>query len=640
MIADEGLEAPKGLASAWRVITLVVMGVLGVGVLVALILTLGEANRQRNRATSLQSHSYDVMLLARTLSGTIAQSEASLGRYVISGDKQLGRLYFEDWRRAGEQIDRLSKLTYDNAAQRPLISQLRRAYQERGEQLSATALATNYGKNQQALARFYQAREAPALREISDVLAALTAGERNLLVTRTDDAMSLVERSTRAAFVLSAFGGLLLLGAIALGWLTVRALTGRAAARAEALAAQAHAAELTVAVEEATEELRSQEARLRQVQKMDAVGQLTGGIAHDFNNMLAVVIGGLELAQRALAGGSGDATRHVESAREGAMRAAELTRRLLAFAREGAIDPEPIHIGGLLAGMRDLLDRTLGDAVQVEILDTSNDARVRADRVQFENCILNLAVNARDAMEGRGVLAITARLEQSGDGDHVVIAVRDDGCGMTPDVAERVFEPFFTTKPVGKGTGLGLSQIFSFARQLGGEIGITSAPGAGTTVELRMPRDGSAATPHTIIDAEPTEPIGATALTILVVEDDPRVLGATIGALEELGHHAIACDDPILAPALLTQHATIDMIISDVLMPVQTGPEMIAALDAGHAHIAVLFVTGFAGETSDPAMFNGHHVLRKPFTLVALERAIAEAMMRSQSDAPHRIAAE
>jgi signal transduction histidine kinase/CheY-like chemotaxis protein len=628
------------LASAWRIITLVVMGVLGVGVLVALILTLGEANRQRNLATSLQSHSYDVMLLARTLSGTIAQSEASLGRYVISGDKQLGRLYFEDWRRAGEQLARLDSLTRDNKEQRPLIGRLRAAYQERGEELSLTALATNYGKNEQALSRYYQAREAAALDEIRHVLGAIMAGERTLLVRRTDAAMALVERSTRAAFVLSAFGVLLLLGAIALGWLTVGALTGRAAARAEAAAALAHAAELTVAVQQATEELRSQEARLRQVQKMDAVGQLTGGIAHDFNNMLAVVIGGIELALRALASGSGDAARHVESAREGAMRAAELTRRLLAFAREGEIDPQPIHVGDLLAGMRDLLDRTLGDAIRVEIVDESDGAHVRADRVQFENSILNLAVNARDAMDGRGLLTITARPEWSTDGAHVVIAVRDNGCGMTPEVAERVFEPFFTTKPVGKGTGLGLSQIFSFVHQLGGEVAIESAPGVGTTVNLRLPRDASVEPQRVAAEAMPAAPSPTAALTILVVEDDPRVLGATIGALEELGHRAIPCDDPLGAPALLDRHAPVDLIISDVLMPVQTGPEMIAALDARHASTAVMFVTGFAGETNDASLFNGHHVLRKPFTLAGLELAIVEAMTRRHSDAPHSMAAE
>lgn len=628
------------MASAWRLITFVVMGVAGVGVLVALILTLGEANNQRNRASSLQSHSYDVMILARTLSGTIARSEAALGRYVISGDKQLGRLYFEDWRRAGDQLQRLSSLTRDNVAQRPLIGRLQAAFNERGEQLSMTALATNYGKNQQALSRYYEARQASALTEINRLLDEVIASERTLLITRTEATMALVERSTRAAFVLSAFGVLLLIGAIILGWLTMRASTDRALARAEADAARARADELAVAVAEATAELRAQEARLRQAQKMDAIGQLTGGIAHDFNNMLAVVIGGLELAQRALVNGGADAARHVESAREGAVRAAELTRRLLAFAREGAIAPERIHVGALLNGMRDLLDRTLGDAIQVEIACHGEDGYVRADRVQFENCILNLAVNARDAMDGRGRVSITSGVERSTNGTFVTITVRDDGCGMTPDIVERVFEPFFTTKPVGKGTGLGLSQIFSFARQLDGEVAIDSTPGVGTSVIMRLPHDSEAETPERADEEAAIAPAAPEELTILVVEDDQRVLRATVGALEELGHRVIACDDPLRAPALLDEHAPVDLIMSDVLMPVQTGPEMIEALPERHARTAVLFVTGFAGEASDAAMFNGHHVLRKPFTLAALERALADAFARSPAAAPDRMAAE
>ncbi|OWK28272.1 ATP-binding protein [Sphingomonas mucosissima] len=639
VIADKGVNAPKGLASAWRTITLFVMGVLGLGVLVALILALGAANRQRNQAVSLQSRSYEVMILTRTLSGTIAQSEASLGRYVISGDKQLGQLYFDDWRRAGEQIQRLAALTHDDAQQQQLVARLRSAYHDRGEELSLTALSTTHGKNEQALSRYYAARQAPALAEIQVVLDAIIAAEREVLVRRTAAAMAEVNRSTKAAFVLSVFGVLLFLGAIALGWLTVRALTGRTLAQAEAEAERARAEELAVAVSEATDELRTQEARLRQAQKMDAVGQLTGGIAHDFNNMLAIVIGGLELAKRSLASEGGDPIRHIESARDGAMRAAELTRRLLAFAREGPIDPQPLHVGTLLGNMRDLLDRTLGDGITVDIVDTTDGAYVCADRVQFENCILNLAVNGRDAMEGRGLLTITAQRACSGDGDLVTIAVRDTGCGMTPDVVERVFEPFFTTKPVGKGTGLGLSQIFSFIRHLGGEVVIDSAPGAGTTVRLRIPRDTSQKMEQQPQRAEPLATPAVGSLAILVVEDDPRVLSATIGALGELGHRTIPCPDPAEAPAQLDLEGPVDLILSDVLMPGQTGPEMIAGLDPRHAGAAVLFVTGFAGEIRDPELFNGHHVLRKPFTLTALEGAIAEAMARHHASG-HSIAAE
>ncbi|VVT14627.1 Kinase [Sphingomonas sp. EC-HK361] len=637
-----------GLRAQWRTITLVVMAALGVAVVVALVFTLGMANSQRDRALRLQSHSYDVMILAKTLAGTIGRSEASLGRYVISGDKAQGQLYFDDWRLAADQLSRLDEITGDSGEQQHRIDRLRDAYYARGGELSLIALSTNYGKNDQALSRYYQARKAPSLAAINTTLDQIINRERVLLDQRTAQALATVEWSGKAASVLSVFGMLIVVGAIALGWLTVRAQTERAVARADADAARLRAEGLAFAVAEATEELRAQEARLRQVQKMEAVGQLTGGIAHDFNNMLAVVLGGLELAKRSLRTRNTAAERHIDSAMEGAARATALTRQLLAFAREEAINPEPIDAGGLLSGMSDLLDRTLGDAITVKVIDASEGWLVRADRVQLENAILNLAVNARDAMNGRGQMTITASAHvlATGErtdcppGDYLTIAVTDTGAGMTPDVAERVFEPFFTTKPVGKGTGLGLSQIFGFVRQLGGAIAVDTAPGKGTTVALLLPRDTSAAPAKPATQLAEPIPAELSPLDILVVEDDPRVLRATMGALEELGHNAVACPDPLAAPAVLASQASIDLIITDVLMPGKTGPEMIAEIDARHRGIAVLFVTGFAGEAGEAGLFGGHHVLRKPFTIAALERAIDQAMADARAAGPHSLAAE
>ena len=621
------------MRARWRAILLVGMGLAGAIVLVAIILTLGEANRQRDRALAMQTRSYDVMILARTLSATMARSEASLGRYVISGDKQLGQLYFEDWRRASGQIERLSRLTARDAAQRARVARLRAAFDTRGAELSLIALSTNYGKNNQALGRFYRAREAAALDGIDDALDGLIGRERVLLEERTATAMATVARSSRAAGVLAVFGVAIVLGAIALGWLTVRVTAQRASAEAAAAAERERAEELALAVAETSETLRAQSERLNQSQKMEAVGQLTGGIAHDFNNMLAVVLGGLELARRALGTGDAAVRRHLDHAAEGADRAAALTRRLLAFAREQAINPEPIAAAAMVAGVRELLDRTLGDGVIVAVVDESDGWRIRADRVQLENTLVNLAVNARDAMAGRGRLTIRTYCavlaegehERCQAGEHVAIAVADTGSGMSEAVAARVFEPFFTTKPVGKGTGLGLSQAFGFVRQSGGCIAIRTAPGAGTTVTLFLPREASVA--EVPAQAAPEAPAheATAALTVLVVEDDPRVLAATTGALDELGHRVIGCADPLAAPALLDAHPAIGLIVTDVLMPAQTGPEMIAALPPRHAAIPVLYVTGFAGE-GGAVDFGGRPVLRKPFTLVALERAVARAV--------------
>ncbi|USU08807.1 ATP-binding protein [Sphingomonadaceae bacterium OTU29MARTA1] len=631
-------------------ITLVVMGLLGAVVLVALIVTLGESNRQRDRALQAQAHSYDVMILARTLSGTIARSEASLGRYVISGRGQqaLGQIYFDQWRLAGTQLGRLERLTQATGEQSARVAQLRTAYMQRGEELSLTALSTTYGKNSQALARYYAARSSPTLTAIDRTLDEIIAGERALLDARTTDAMRTVDRSSRIAGVLAIFGVLIVLGALVLGWFTLQAVGERALARAEADAERERAEELSAAVTQATDELRVQEAKLRQGQKMEAVGQLTGGIAHDFNNMLAVVLGGLELAKRALTSDPAAVARHLDNAADGANRAAALTRRLLAFSREESLKPEPIVAAQLVSGMSELLDRTLGDAVTVVTRDEARGWLVRADRVQLENAVLNLAVNARDAMNGRGRLVIATgaatlsdhQVDHCDAGDYVTLAVTDDGTGMTPDVVERVYEPFFTTKEAGKGTGLGLSQIFALVRQLAGAITIDTAVGRGTTVTLYLPRDMAAAGPGVVspVDVPPADMV-VEGLQVLVVEDDPRVLVATMGALEELGHHGIACDAPAKAAGLLTEHDAIDLIISDVLMPGQTGPEMIAALAPRFPHIPVLFVTGFAGE-ANASEFGSHPVLRKPFTLVGLERAIGRAVTGDRPAPPEQIAAE
>jgi CheY-like chemotaxis protein len=382
---------------------------------------------------------------------------------------------------------------------------------------------------------------------------------------------------------------------------------------------------------------------------MEAVGQLTGGIAHDFNNMLAVVVGGLELARRALGADPDSARRHLDNATDGANRAAALTRRLLAFSREEALNPEAIKPVDAIAGMSDLLDRTLGDAVTVERGDDGSGWTIWADRHELENTLLNLAVNARDAMDGRGPLSIrtsattltAGQIGQCLGGDHVAIAVADAGCGMAPDVIERVFEPFFTTKPVGKGTGLGLSQIFAFVRQSGGEIAIDSTPGEGTVVTLYLPRHSAAAdvaasvTPALAVERAPA----TGALGILVVEDDPRVLTATVGALEELGHRVVPCADPLDAPRILDDIGPFDLVVSDVLMPGQTGPEMVAGLLARRHDLAVLFVTGYAGDGS-AADFGGRPVLRKPFTMAGLELALADAMAFDRPAPPDQLAAE
>ncbi|HEX6073074.1 MAG TPA: ATP-binding protein, partial [Sphingomicrobium sp.] len=326
---------------------------------------------------------------------------------------------------------------------------------------------------------------------------------------------------------------------------------------------------------------------------------------------------------------------------------AALTRRLLSFARSEPLLPERVDSRELLAGMSDLLDRTLGERIRVKV-DLARDAwPIYVDPHQLENAIVNLAVNARDAMDGQGVMRVTTAnvtlaANQVGDvraGDYVKISVSDTGCGMIPEVLERAFEPFFTTKPVGKGTGLGLSQIFGFAHQSGGEVGIESEVGKGTAVSIYLPRTEVAAPVrvHPAVQRSEAEAHVAGA-RILLVEDDPRVRTATVGALEDLDYEPVACSSGAEAIELFKAQE-FDLVITDVIMPEMTGPELIRHLKgAFERDFSVLFVTGYVGEGESDDL-RGYELLRKPFTVGALASAVSAALARNATEPPRTSAA-
>lgn len=622
----------------WQARTTILGAVVAGALIAALILVLQAATRQRDRALEVQQASYEAMILARSVDATMGRAEAMLGRFVISGEdaKDLGRLYYDDWRLAGAQLDALAAQVTDPASKAE-IGRLSALYRARGRELSDVALRTNYGQNQGALSKFYDAGRSPNVRAIAATLDRIIEIERGVLDARTRAAESQIGRTNSLGTLLAFVGILLVLGGAALAWRIVEASREQRDEEARAQALEDAVAARTGELSEANQRLRAEmvereaaEERLRQAQKLEAIGQLTGGIAHDFNNMLSVVIGGLELAKRR-AGGAPDAVAHLDQAMEGAVRAAALTRRLLSFARSEPLSAAPAHAGQLTAGMADLLDRVIGDTIRVRI-EAREHGAVLIDAHQLENAILNLAVNARDAMPDGGLLTIDSedRVLAAGEvedlpaGRYVAISVTDNGTGMSPEVRARIFEPFFTTKAVNEGTGLGLSQIFGFARQSGGAVTVASELGHGTTVTLFLPQyHVEADTPlqPALVSAEPTS---GGERVILVIEDDPRVLHATVATLRELGHVAIACAGPTAALDLLHAHPDVDLIVSDVMMPDMTGPQLITTIHRHHPGLPALFVTGFAGDETEES-FSGFQVLRKPFTIAQLEAAIAAA---------------
>ncbi|WP_120010343.1 PAS domain-containing sensor histidine kinase [Teichococcus vastitatis] len=402
-------------------------------------------------------------------------------------------------------------------------------------------------------------------------------------------------------------------------------------------------AELTREVEARTEALMAAEAALRQSQKMEAVGQLTGGLAHDFNNLITGVTGSLELLTARVAQGRLDnIDRYVNAAQDAARRAAALTHRLLAFSRRQTLDPKPTNVNLLIAGMAELVQRTVGPGIRVETAAAVGLWHTLVDRGQLENALLNLCINARDALPEGGKLAIetancflderAAREWELPPGQYVSLSVADNGTGMPPDVASRAFDPFFTTKPIGQGTGLGLSMIYGFARQSNGQVRIASEVGQGTTVHLYLPRyTGETSDAEAVPEQATAAPSAASGKTVLVVDDEPTVRMLVVEVLEELGYTALEAADGEAGLRILRSDARIDLLVSDVGLPGgMNGRQVADAARAIRCNLKVLFITGYA---ENAVLSHGHldagmHVMTKPFTIRALAERIQALVPR------------
>jgi CheY-like chemotaxis protein len=370
---------------------------------------------------------------------------------------------------------------------------------------------------------------------------------------------------------------------------------------------------------------------------MDAIGKLTGGVAHDFNNMLAVIMASLDLMKRRLLAGQTDVMRYVDSATEGVERAAQLTSRLLAFARKQPLAPEDVDVNKLLQNLSELLHRTLGETVALEYVGAAGLWRSHIDPAELERAIVNLAVNARDAMPDGGSLTIetaNAYLDEHyasshaevTAGQYVMISVSDKGTGMSPEVAARAMDPFFTTKDPTKGTGLGLSQVYGFVKQSNGHIAIYSEEGHGTTVRVYLPRayvEASAAPAEGDAPADAL-PAGSAEVTVLVVEDDAQVRRSSVAALLELGYRVREADSGAAALALIDEDPTIALLFTDVVMPAMDGRRLAEAAAARRPALKVLYTTGYSQNAiiHDGRLDPGVALLVKPFTVDQLSRKL------------------
>jgi PAS domain S-box-containing protein len=394
---------------------------------------------------------------------------------------------------------------------------------------------------------------------------------------------------------------------------------------------------------EQAEILRRTEERLRQAQKMEAIGQLTGGLAHDFNNLMLGITGSLELLRtRVSQGRTLGLDRYIDGALGAADRAASLTHRLLAFSRQQTLDPKPIQVNPLVVGMEELLRRTVGPEIEVQTQLDAGVWPILCDPNQLENALLNLCINARDAMPGGGELVIetfNVQLDEGGAaernmpaGQYVTICVVDTGTGMTPEVKARAFDPFFTTKPTGQGTGLGLSMVYGFVQQSGGHVHILSAPGQGTSICLHLPRYRGNVEAEVPEEREAPVAQAEAGLTVLVVDDERTIRMLVAEVLNDLGYAAIEAPDGASGLEVLRSRARVDLLVSDIGLPGgMNGRQMADVARQLRPNLKVLFITGYAEQAllGDGRLEPGMQVMTKPFALAAMAQRIKEMLLQA-----------
>ena len=592
----------------------------------AVVSSIWLAQRQQT-AFGWVKHTLEVQNQLATVLSHMQDAETGQRGYLLTGRPEFLKPYDAAVSGMDRELDRLDASIADNTSQKARAQKVRLLIHERIARLRHNVATKQRGEPIEVAVLV---QGGLLMDDIRTTLAGMNAEEQDLLVRRTEAAklQGLLITGTLIASALAT----MLLGVFVIRDGRRRVETATAARDALALSNEQLKAE--AASREAAE------TQVRQLQKMEAVGQLTGGIAHDFNNMLAVVLGSLDMAKRRLLSDPPRAATYIDNAVEGAQRATQLTGRLLAFSRQQPLAPLPMDVNKLVGGVSEMLRRTIGEHLRVETVLAGGLWRSFVDPGQLENAILNLCVNGRDAMPDGGRLTIETSNAHLDDayaavhaevhpGQYVMVSVTDTGVGMPPEVVERAFDPFYTTKGVGKGTGLGLSQVHGFLKQSGGHVKIYSEAGVGTTVKLYLPRYSGVDEVADVETASPLEaPRALNGEVVLVVEDEERVRHLSVDALRELGYTVVQAADANQALAVLTIQPRVDLLFTDIVMPDMNGRRLADKARETWPELKVLYTTGY---TRNAIVHNGMldanvAFLPKPFTLEQLSVKVRQVI--------------
>ena len=590
-------------------------------VLVIAVSTLGWVISEYRQTVDWVQHTFEVEAqISATLSADQA-AELNSRRYVLTGDEQYLQRSDEAEKNIENQTARLQTLTADNPEQQQTLVFLL-SHLEQHLAILKRARDQRHTTDANAARPLVQTDESyEALDKVLVDVNQMAAVERSLYLSRIAD----VQWVTAVGGAIASFALV-----VVIGFMTMWIFSTRREARNL----------LTTLAER-----EKNETQIRHMQKMDVVGQMTGGLSHDLNNMLAVIIGALNLTQRRLAASDTNVERFISAAMDGASRAATLTNRLMAFSRQLPLAPQPIDANKLVSGITELVQRTLGETIQTQTVLNAGLWSANADAGQLENAILNLCINAKDAMPDGGKLTIetaNSHLDEAYSlqhdlikGQYVLIAVTDTGSGMTEEVANKAFDPFFSTKDVGKGTGLGLSQVYGFIKQSGGHIKIYSEPGHGTTVKMYLPRLlETGVKQKTVVANETSSPELRTSNslhTILVVEDDVRVNEMTVASLRELGYTVVHADGASSALKKLDAHPDIAMLFTDIVMPGIGGLHLGVETLRLRPDIKILYTSGFARDAivHSGKLDSGLNFIAKPFTLAQISTKMTEVLVEN-----------